>query len=369
MRNIAIGLLSLAVTAAYWPGISGAATSSRWIVLMIGAPLLLFFTGRIQWTLSHLGGALFVLWCLMTLAWTPQLDDGLGDAIHLIVLAAVFALGSTVKDTRPLYIGAAVGMALSGIVVSAEYLGLLALPSYGSRAGLFFNANTMGETAALVVIACLASRLWWCAAIAAPALIFSNARGPLLALIVTGIVVAWWLFKRARMPAVAAIVALAMIVAGFIAVPFAERATSSKRFAIWSDTAHAITVTGHGLGSFWAKFPDVAYKTDMSVERVARAHNEPLDIAFETGVIGLVLFVAFALTLIGPVTPERLVLVAVAVEACFAFPLHNPAAGFLAMVVAGHVARDRGHAVDEACARRGQLRAWLARRRFSTGIG
>lgn len=369
--SAARALLGFAVTAAYWPGISGAATTPRWMVLMIGVPLLLFFADRIVMTLSHALGAVFVLWCLATLAWTPQIDEGIGEAIHLIVLAAAFALGSTVTNMRPLYAGAAVGVAISGAVATAEHLGLLMLPAYGYPAGMFFNSNTMGETAALVVAACMASRLWWGAAFALPALILGNGRGPLLALVIVGFVGVWWLAKRARMPAVASIVGLVLIVGAFALAPFAWRSNSiSHRLAIWSDTARAVTLTGHGLGSFWSEFPKTAVRTAMvDRSRPARAHNEALDIAFEVGIIGIALIAAFVLTLFGPLSAERLVLIAVAVEACFAFPLHNPAAGFLAMVMAGSVARSGHRVIDAIGACRDRVRAWLARRRITSGIG
>ena len=143
--------------------------------------ILFFSPSRVRITFAHAAGLAFIVWCAVTLAWTSSLDDGIGALIELVFIAATFALGSITDDPKPLYLGAAVGIAVSSCAVILEHLQWETLPSYDLPSGLFYNAVNMGEAAALVVVACAASRLWLGVLAAAPALLLSGSRGAMLA--------------------------------------------------------------------------------------------------------------------------------------------------------------------------------------------
>src|SRR5262249_29150662 len=74
----------------------------------------------------------------------------------------------------------------------------------------------------------------------------------------------------------------------------------SRRFTIWTATVHMIKdqpLLGHGLGSHAALFFDYrradikrGVNTEPLAEVAVEAHNEYLQIAAETGLIGLLLF-------------------------------------------------------------------------------
>jgi hypothetical protein len=116
--------------------------------------------------------------------------------------------------------------------------------------------------------------------------------------------------------------------------PLAERA------AIWHSAWDGRTFWGWGTGSFWSVYPHF----DLRIGATAnpeQAHNEFLTVLFELGVPGLVAFLAFCATLMGPLDTPRLILIALLVESCFAFPLHMPVSAFLGMVAAGYGVRSR----------------------------
>lgn len=360
MNPVAAVLLGFAAMTAYVPGWAGAATTPRWIVIGVGSWLLFFFADRVTFTLAHVAGLVLVVWCVVTLAWSADIDSGIGALLLIIALVGVFALASVTDNPRPVMAGAAAGIAVSSAIVIVQWTGWSSdlLPSYFSYrpAALFFNANYMGEAAALVIVGCLAYRLFTGALIAAPALLLSSARGAMLAVIAVAVA---WLWHRGRAKCALAL-ATAIVVLGLCS---ADGIGMLHRIAIWSDTERNITLAGHGLGSFWVKFPAVATATDLSKERPERAHNEVLDVAFETGVVGAALLCIFALTFVGPLNPARFVLIALAVEAMLAFPLHMPATAFLGAFMAGHCARDRLRLRDQVRVGRDRIRAWLDTRR------
>ncbi len=361
-------LLGLFVMAAYWPGIIGAPTTPRWIALSVGCSLLLFLADRITVTAAHVAGLIFIAWCALTLLWSADVDEGVWQLLQIVGIVAAFALGSATVSLRGIYAGCAVGIAASSVIVIAQHLGLFAaLPHYYYFGGLFYNANAMGEAAALVIVACVATRLWTGALVCLPALVLSGSRAAMLGVALAG--AAWLWSNHLRMTLVVLSVLVSILGAGYVLVVGVNDASLNHRLAIWSDTSRNITLTGHGLGSYWETFPKIAKATNISHERPARAHNEVLDIAFETGIIAAALFLVFALTLSGPLSPERMILIALAVEAMLGFPFRAPATAFIGGVVAGRAARDRGRVVDQVGAGRDRLRLWLARRSADAGVG
>jgi len=351
-------VLAFLVLAAYWPGIAGPATTPRWVALFTFVPLLLFFADRVRLTLSHVAGLAFIAWCAVTLAWSVSPLDGIGALAELATIGAVFALGSLSDDLTPLYRGAAVGIGVSSVLVIGQWLHLIDIPAFYLPAALFVNANHMGEAAALILVACMFNRIWWGVIASAPALLLSGSRAAVLAVVIACLY--WlWAHRLRATAAVCCVLALWLAVAAFFIVK-PDMNGQHERLAIWSDTARNLTFTGQGIGSYWEAFPDIAVATDISRVRPDHAHNEFLDIAFETGAVGFMLFLAFVATLRGPFNVERAVLIALMVEACFAFPFSNASTAFLGSVAAGAAARSRRDIRSEVVAGRDRIRAWLA---------
>ena len=369
------GVFSFFLGIAFIPGIADAAGAPRWALLSLFVPLMLAAIGRTRVTLGHLILAFYVLWAAITLAWSPGLYDGLDALWKLLLIAGLFAIGAELPTLRPIALGLGLAIALNSAFVLAQAAGFDPVPHMpgptGMGAGLFMNRNSLAEAAALVLILVLAHRLWWLVPVIVPSLIwfepgmrqgahvwYPTAQGALTALGVAGTA---WLWTKSRLAALLLIMAVAIGVA--FAVYTRVNASVPERLAIWTVTARGLTPQGNGLGSFYLRFPAHVAETDPLVTRPINAHNDLLQIAYETGLPGAVLVLAFGALLLftrGAVG-ERLVLLAFFVEGCFANPLGLPVSAFVAALCAGRVCRARPRLRDDLAHWRVSLRADLER--------
>jgi O-antigen ligase len=332
--NAAAAAVGFLVMAAYWPGISAAAVAPRFAMISLAAVLVLSGP-RIRMTAAHVAGSLFLVWSATTLAWSDLPEDGIGAMSRLLLLTAAFALGSQLTTLKPVMLAAAAGLALSSAAAIAQWFGWDGLPQIAPPAGLFYNKNYMAEVAALVAIWLIAERLWWALPAVLPALVLPVARGALLAGAAACGIMIW---RRSRIGAmIGAVVALAVIVVVALSI---DPRSGFERTAIWRDTFDHVSLLGYGIGSFAETFPKIAQHFVLVSSRPAQAHNEFLQVWFETGAIGLALMLAlFCLLLRTPFTSGHLVITGILTEACLAFPFQMPATAFIGLLVAGHVAR------------------------------
>lgn len=341
MMPAALIALGVAVTTLHWPGVSGAANTPRWALLAVLLALILFVVpGLRRWTTAGLFGAALVAWALLSLSWSVAPLDGIDKALKIVlVLGPAFALGAMLDDIEPLFVGAGIGIAINGGIAAAQLFGFSGIAQAFAPAGLFVNCNFLAEAAALTAIYLALVGRYTLAALCLPALLLPVSRAAMLSVIAVAVVMLW----RKSPIAVVGLAAACIVAAGLTVATGYRTFSVHERMAIWSDTTRQVTVIGHGLGSFREQFPKAATATDIGKQRPAHAHNEALNLGFELGLIGLILAALFVLSLFGPLTPARLVLIAFAVEASFAFPLHLPTTAFLALILAGHVAGGRGH--------------------------
>lgn len=366
-----MGLLAFLVSALYWPGIAGAATTPRWALLFAVIPWLVI---RPRWTAPHAVGAALLIWAAFSLQWSPELVDGIGAIFTLSLLALLFCVGWQLDDLRPVYWGAGLGIALSGPVAALQLNGYEVVRGLGA-AGLFVNPNFMGEAAALALVVFVASRHWAMVAAVAPPFVMSGSRGAVLALCAALCVHFWRQWRP-----FGAVIALSLALLAFDShykgatvsqeslslqslsggtMPVSDPALSDRE-AIWRSTVNGLTVLGRGIGSFWGEYPRFEVRPDPP-SRPEFPHNEWLHIAFELGLPGLLLFCVLCLTLAGPIDTSRLVLIALAVESCFGFPLHVPTTAFIGALAAGHAVRSRYVLRDFALYGRGGQQARMAR--------
>jgi hypothetical protein len=357
-------LLAFLATALYWPRVEGAVTTPRWALLAIAVPWLL---REQRSTAAHVAGGVFLLWAGLTMAWNPAPLDGFGALLTLFVLACCFCLGTQLASLRPVIIGGAAALGISSVIAIAQYVGLHPILTQTVVSGLFVNGNFMAEAAAMVLVAAVAERLWWVLPGVLPALVLPFARGAALACGVALIV-------HFRRSAFLWSVVGGAVTATALYIAVKGGADISERLTIWQSTLNGVTLFGHGIGSFWSVYP--AYDLRGAVTSTPEfAHNEFLHVAFELGIVGLVLFVTFCVTLAGPLDTARLVLIVVLVESLFEFPLHEPTTAFLGMVAAGCAVRNRfvlwrgaadGRGFSAAGMADGELRAFHA---FAAGGG
>lgn len=346
--RFAIGGAAFVLSIAFVPYISDAATAPRWALLAILVPVACAYLGSLDRPpkLAPLPlwlGGLFLAWAAVSALWTHGPYEAVRDAGELAILAGLFWVGGSLSSLKPIFVGLGFGMALNSAIVVAQTSWVPAalslpptwpIPEIASPGGLFLSNNFVAEPAAMVIVGLLAYRLWWLAVLSAPCVLATGARGALAGLAIAGIVCVW---RRSRLFAILAMVGLAF--AGLYA--FAGRAPLSsiqQRLDIWQDTIAGLTFWGRGIGSFYNDFASHATHQNLLWTRPAQAHNDFLQIAYEFGVPGLILFLALCVAAMRQGI-ERLVLVVFFVEACFGFPFHVPVTAALAAVTAGHLCR------------------------------
>jgi hypothetical protein len=327
---LALGFLT---AAAYWPGIFSPAVSPRWMVLSVMAPALLLWRQQpVSLTKAHWTGCALIFWAGCTVLWSVSPLDSINGLWQLCILPAVlFCLGSQQSSLRPLFIGAGLGLAVSSAIAVAQILGWDGLTTINTPAGLFLNRNFMAEAAALVLIWLIAERVWWLAILVMPAIALTDARGALLALGV-GL---YLLFLQRQSRLIGGL--LAATVALFCHAMFVHGTASMvERGDIWTDATNSWSLFGNGIGTFGV----MTHK--MQLDGIPQhAHNDGLELLCDLGLVGAGLAILFVRQLVGPLNSARLVLIAFAVEGCFAFPSYLPTTLALAAVAAGAVVRDR----------------------------
>jgi hypothetical protein len=326
-----IFILGLILPLIYIPATIGGAIQTGWILLSLTLPALLCFR-TIEWTWVHILLLAFFGYALVTFSIPVQ---GLFGLWLLSLAGMSIFLGSTLSDLRPLYAGLAIGMGLNGALCVAQWLGYTGIFQAVAPSGLFVNKNILAETTTLVLIAVLSERMWWAIPGLIPGIALTHHRGSLLALGICAIV---WLFGRSKLAAVATIAA--GIVAGSFALNWDRGMSMQDRGHIWGDTIHALTWTGHGVGSFDTLYPKFAIRKDTFRDRPDHAHSDVLELVFEYGVATAAPVGAVAVALGGGTAAgARYVLLAFLVLGTVGFPLYLPCTAFLGLVCLGHLLR------------------------------
>ena len=341
-------LFGFALAAMFWPGLAGAAEPSRWCFLAVAVPALLFFT-TIRMTRAHWLLLGLCAWSALGLLWAPVLDDALYGCFSLALCAGVFAIAVEVEEPIWFYRGLGAGLAISSGVAVLQRFGLepviAQFPGSGPN-GLFVNPSILGESMVVGFVVLLAYREWWLAAAVLPGLLMSQQRSSLIALACCVTAMLW--FKKRWLAPVMFLLLLAAALApktmvqteGLIAAKNLMFESLAQRVDIWRDTISGLTIFGHGIGNFYAAFPyyaaRVAAEGGPSWVIATHAHNDILEIAFELGVIGLVLTLALAWCIWRQAqAPERYGLAAVAITGLAGFPLHMPFTAAVAAYLAG----------------------------------
>lgn len=353
MRNILAGLLLLAGGSFYKLG-TLSASIPRWTVIYSAAAIAvaafllnLFRTGRIRIGPLDLAMLLFVGYAAETLLWTPDWRQGLIDWTHLAVLAAVFFY---VRHGR-------VDATWVGPAMVAVALAML----WWAPADTGGHGNPNFATEYLLLALPFAVSRWWgwpTAGAAVVYLLFGNESK--LEFLVFAVWAAAWAI-RFGLPAWAAAVGGA----GGIGVLMAAATDSVwARAELYYNTAVMVLdapVVGHGIGSFnyvyslfreahLDRFPEWGTIMSLPQNFAGAAHNEPLQLLAEMGLVGFVLAGAvlwLALRRAEP-GPALWVLLTAAPLALVEFPLQNPATAFLATVALGMAGRNdpvRSHGV------------------------
>jgi hypothetical protein len=368
MSDWLAGAFGFALMTAYWPGISGVASTSRWDVAVL-LVLPLFFAPRIRMTAVHWIGLALLIWMGLTLIWNDGWRDGVMDGIEneseLMIVLAAFMVGSNLSGIRPILIGAALGIGVNSAVAIAQYcgwdgFGIIQVRDAGSPAGLFYEKDRLAAAAAMVVVGVFRPQLWrswlWLPLLL-PSLVLTNSKAAWLAVFVSYLVMMdGWL--------VLAVSCCAAACGAYVWMIHGLGLSGLERLAIWQDTVANLNFFGHGLGSFREDFIRFANAYDFSYwqSRPEAPHNEWLWLAFEGGIPAfcLSLLLAAVLWVASVDRNQRGMLVCLAVLACFAMPFHDPATVVLGAIVAGSVAGRPVGVLDIAVDRGMAVRPWMA---------
>lgn len=324
----AMPALGFGVAVAFWPGLLSAATAPRWCLIAAGLPLAARIDPRGLSPLVIVGLTAFLAYATLSLAWTPDPLTGLNDLFRLVICVAVFIAAVAIEDIAPILVALCLGVAFSGVLCLVQFAGYSPVDQLLPPAGLFYNRLFLAEAAAPLAVWAICSQRWRLVPMLLIPLVLCESREAIAACCI-----GFCLFSAHRRAWLigAAVFATELAVIGFIDPT--KFASAAERITIWQTTLDGVRPFGNGLGAFMANFPHWEY-----------AHSDFLQLIYETG-IGAVVAVAFAIAVVwrAPNTPERSALAVLGVEAVVSFPLHMPATAFMAMVLAGYLARGRAH--------------------------
>lgn len=306
-----------------------AAYVPRWAVIALGLPLVGTLDPRAArpWPLA--AAALTLAVAALSLLHAPDPWGGALECWYLILLFGAFLLGAGIDDLGPLLTGCAAGLALSSALAVGQSFGWSPVPQDAAPAGLFWNREALAEFAAPLAVWMLATRRWAWFAVALVPLVLCHSRIAVAAAVLG----AWFLPGLSRRAAAASLAALILAAAASLFLLGDDKiASAMTRLILWGATAMAVTPLGHGLGWFAATHPTDSF-----------AHSDVLQAFAELGAPAALLLAFPALALFDRRGghADRAAFIVLCAEALVSFPLHMPATGFLAGVLAGHLARRR----------------------------
>jgi O-antigen ligase/tetratricopeptide (TPR) repeat protein len=297
----------------------------------------------------------YLAWGALSITWSDFKVESVQGWLHFVEMCALMLVAMLyVPSVSRLRIIAGFWAATSGVAALIGILQFFDLwfpPSAGELAGHWKVSSTLGHPnflAAYIVLSlpliaglipALQGRKRWTlltiAAIDLFALLLSVSRGGYLGLLSATAVflflVTWtrsWAWVRARIlnrrvliPAALTVTTLIILASVLVPIFFSrleeserERilafspARNSLRMAIWTSSLRmALThpILGYGIGSFDVHYPDFQVK-DERISRLMRgrvlnhAHSEYLEVWIEEGLIGLIIYIAFLVSLLAP---------------------------------------------------------------------
>ena len=336
----------LAIT--FDPNIWTAATQPRWALLAISLPILCAISSPNNFDLTKFIGLIFIAWASLSLFWTPNKWDGLGELIQLLIIAQAFVLGSRLSSLERIFTGLALGITISSAIILVPALQALFVNSIVQvyPHGLWGNRNMMGEIAVLTLLGCLVYQRYWLIPGLLPAIFYykrmvmggTPSRGALLAL-VAGICV--WLWSRSKWATGIFIGVILVTIAATRGLDNHDGA-AIERLQVWQAVYGGVDLAGRGIGSLYTLAPYLSDLWDTTERRIDHAHNEFIEILFNLGIVGATTYIAIiAIALRSSDAGTRVILVAFLVISMVAFPWHIPANAFVGALVLGHAIRGR----------------------------
>jgi len=274
-------------------------------------------------------------WTIFSLSWAPTTDYGMKKAIRIVLiigwayLSGMLLVGLDtirVKKFLRAWLSVALVIAIFTIIIYVRY-GSSAF--YGTFGASYLGFGRVIALGLIVLMACILSKDYDLCGfnyiysstiflIMSAALLLSGARGPLIAVTFSVLIGALMLRRMNRL-------LLFLLLLTSISIPFLRNsyieartlnrllllvsvegggASAQGRLLRWKDALsllHDSPIIGGGLGSFYYYFGNIDAEADYP-------HNIFLEVASETGMIGLILFIivlVFPLIIHKPFTYRR----------------------------------------------------------------
>lgn len=325
LRTHQTGLLGFAIAAMYWPGLPDAAFVPRWALIALALPLVSALDPRnLPILLQYVIGFLVVI-AGLSLIGSPDPSGGALELFYIVILCGVMLLGAGLDSLDDLMVGMAFGLMPSVALSAWQYFGGWSPVPARGPGGFFFNSEVLAELCALVAVWCCVSRRLWLAGITAVPIVLCQSR---IGAFAAAAAILYGLRPPIRWLFPAIVILIMLGIASVVSIGPVKFWFAFHRLLIWVAVAAAFVPLGNGLGWFAAVHPEEAF-----------GHSDVLQAFAEIGVAAIVLaaipFSAF--TSNRGTNAERALFLAVCIEALVSFPLHVPASGFVAALVAGYL--------------------------------
>ena len=352
---------------AFDPTIYQGATSPRWVLLFVALPILVYiYHERSVFTVTHLIGSAFILWSVLSFAWSPNRLDAIYELIQMWVIVQAFIYGSYLKSLEKTFVGMALGIIVSVIIVITPIHTYIHSITSVYPHGLLGNVNMLAEAAAISIVACIVYRRYWFIPALAPAIYWPGPENYITRGAVFGLAAGVTVFVWNKSRKIGAAIAIATVIVFVVSVVFHFRLGSiEQRFDLWKPAINNLNLFGHGIGSTHFLFPFYSTDFDLATTRPNHAHNEFLEIFFEAGAVGFMLYAALIVRSLEHAGKHLPILVAFLCISLVAFPWHLPVGSFVGALLLGHIARGGDSARVLFTNGREVLRHWYDRPRFA----
>lgn len=319
----------------YIPNHLGGAIFTGWFFLFLTIPICTLYV-QAELKNTHIYGLLFITYAIVSISWSNNFNIAYFLLLQLLILGAVFYIGSSISDIKPVVIGLTAGLGISDCVAAAQYFGIettiYRLYDF-SIAGLFVNQNIYCEISVGLFLALVALKLWRWIPLTLPGILMVHSRAAMLGL-AAGMFA--WGWKKDRV-----ITSGLLIISVFAALIYyrnSNDASIAQRFDLWADAIRGLNLFGNGVGTYELLYPLHASAVDTYVARPKFAHNDLLQLVFEFG-IGVTFLVLMILNVLKVDRDEKIILYGVGTISLFAYPFHVPILAFLVVIVAGYITR------------------------------
>lgn len=322
-------LLGIAIMTAFIPGVTALASVTSWAVMWLIMPVLLLKC-KIEFTIIHILGLVFLSYAALSLLWSPH---GMLELMQMLALASVFVWGCTLKDLKSITTGLSIGLTISSIMAVFQYFDLDFVYSLGGKpSGLFINPNIYAEISGMLLILILINKLWWFIPVAVPGLLVSS-RAVMIGLAAVSLI---WIWNKSKL--LAASLAACLVAVGAVLINY-RTDTIYQRIYIWHDAISGFKLFGNGIGSFVYVFPN--YNKHLDSQNLAEnAHNDLIQLIFELGV-GAIPLILIAIMLLKVDNDYKFALIFFIIVGFFGFPLHTPITVFMVALVAAQLVKFR----------------------------